>query len=195
MALAAVLAGVGLVGRGIYHVINDAFIAPMILSPDSDIVVEQKAKLTHLEIERAQAATDAKTLDADLDRIDKGLARLAELKDLASSALDWTRQPAEHAQVGVQLLISEAAVGQQGDLDVRPDRRLYSVDKLRLVQAAQSFERGLLDGHPRQRDCAPVACDDIGAERGVIVLLEVGPVEDDHDLLARSDHERGPATA
>ena len=51
--LASLIAGVAYVGREGYRALTDSFVAPIILSPDNDLVIQNKVKLSELEVERA----------------------------------------------------------------------------------------------------------------------------------------------
>jgi hypothetical protein len=96
LALLLVLAGAGYVGRTAYLAFTDSFVAPMILSPDNDLVVENKLKLAQIQMERAHTLGEAAAAEADLAAAQKGVARLAALEATAANALEWTRDITSH---------------------------------------------------------------------------------------------------
>jgi hypothetical protein len=75
---------------------SDSFVAPMILSPDSDLVLENKLKMAQLSMERDRAIGEAEGIEADLAGAEKGIARLTELETMAANALEWTRNINSH---------------------------------------------------------------------------------------------------
>lgn len=90
-ALAALVAGVGYAGKQGYHAATDGFVAPAILSPESDIVLQTKAKMSELEVERSRITAEAESIDADLAASDNALVRLKNLQSTMSTSLEWTK--------------------------------------------------------------------------------------------------------
>ncbi len=97
LALLLALMFFGYVGCTAYRAMTDSFVAPMILSPDNDLVVQNKVKLTDIEMERARTIAESESVDADLSAAEKGIVRLTELEAMASNALRWTRDVNKHA--------------------------------------------------------------------------------------------------
>lgn len=69
---------------------RDAFVAPAILSPDSDLVLANKIKLSELTVERAKASAELESVDADITADDLAIARLSDLKASLDKALRFT---------------------------------------------------------------------------------------------------------
>ena len=96
VALAAFAAGLGYAGNEGYRAATDSFVAPMILSPDNDLVLQTKAKMGELEVERGRILAEAEAIDADLVAADKALARLKALQSTMTNALAWTKEITNH---------------------------------------------------------------------------------------------------
>ena len=91
VALTLFATAVAYLGREGYRAATDSFVAPMILSPESDVVLQTKAKMGELEIERGRIISEAEAIDADLEASTVALTQLRELKTLMASALEWTK--------------------------------------------------------------------------------------------------------
>lgn len=89
-ALLAFASAIGYAGHEGYRAATDSFVAPIILSPDNDVVLANKAKLGELTVERARIVAEVQDAEADLAAGDKALARLRALDLVASNALAWT---------------------------------------------------------------------------------------------------------
>ncbi len=90
-ALLGFATGVGYVGREIYRAATDSFVAPIILSPDNDLVLAYKMKLDELTVERSKTVAEAEAVDADLIAGEKALVRLAAMTKSASDGMAWTK--------------------------------------------------------------------------------------------------------
>lgn len=88
--LLAFLSAIGYAGREGYRAATDSFVAPVILSPDNDVVLANKAKLGEFSIERARIAAEIHETEADLDAGEKALVRLQALGVVAKNSLAWT---------------------------------------------------------------------------------------------------------
>ena len=100
--------------------------------------------------------------------------------------------PADELQKVVELAIAEAPVGEQNDLNRLVNGAVKPLDELVFVVLLGTLQRGLLYGLPCQRRRTAMPCHKVGAERRVVVLLEVRPVQRDNDLFADPDHELYP---
>ncbi len=88
-ALIAIVSGVGYLGHQSYRAFTDSFVAPIILSPDNDLVIANKVKLSELQVERTRTEVEGEAIDGDLAAGEKAVARLQALSVTASSALAW----------------------------------------------------------------------------------------------------------
>ncbi len=84
-ALAGVAALVGWAGREGYRAATDSFVAPIILSPESDAVLATKLHASQLEAERVKTASELERIDADLTA---GASAIARLEALVTSQRD-----------------------------------------------------------------------------------------------------------
>jgi hypothetical protein len=83
--LFGVIFGVGYVATTCYHAFADSFVTPMILSPDSELVLQNKLKLSELAVERARSVGELTGIGAELDAVERAKARLSQLQQLAVS--------------------------------------------------------------------------------------------------------------
>jgi hypothetical protein len=88
--LCAVVTFFGFAGLAAYQACRDSFVAPAILSPDSDVVLTNKLKLSEFTEERARATAAMEGIDSDLDADGKGIARLADLRVELEKSVRWT---------------------------------------------------------------------------------------------------------
>jgi hypothetical protein len=88
--LCGVLTLLGYAGNGIYRIATDEFVAPCVLSPDSDLVIQSKLSMAQLVAERFHATTRREELDVTVEAADKAIAELEELKESAARGLDFT---------------------------------------------------------------------------------------------------------
>jgi hypothetical protein len=86
LALVAVLALFGFVGRTAYLAVRDSFIVPAILSPDSELVIGNKLKVSELEVERGRAEAELEGIEADVAAAAEASGRLQQLLTSVSSA-------------------------------------------------------------------------------------------------------------
>ena len=89
-ALAGFLSLVGYVTHQGYRAATDSFVAPIILSPDNDLVLANKLKLSELQVERAKTAAQLEAIDADVASAERALVRLRALHASTADALAWT---------------------------------------------------------------------------------------------------------
>jgi hypothetical protein len=91
MALALVAFAVGGIVRSGYYALTDSFVAPLILSPDSDLVLPSKLSLARLEGERALLASRVAQARAASSAAEEGAQRLRELMQNVEQGLGWAR--------------------------------------------------------------------------------------------------------
>jgi hypothetical protein len=92
VALAALVGGAGYVGREGYRAITDSFVAPAILSPDSDMVIASKVKMAELYVERGRVVAEIDAIDTDVSAARKAIDRLQALQNTAADGLAWTKR-------------------------------------------------------------------------------------------------------
>jgi hypothetical protein len=82
LALATLVAFVSLVtflGHEVYRALTDSFIAPIILSPDNELVLQNKLKAGTLLAERTTALAERNTLAGEIEAGEQAAARLRAL--------------------------------------------------------------------------------------------------------------------
>jgi hypothetical protein len=90
-ALAAFVAGATYAGRQVYLAATDSFVAPAILSPDSDMVIASKVKMAELYVERGRVIAEIEAVDADVAAAQEAVERLERLRSTAGDGLAWTK--------------------------------------------------------------------------------------------------------
>ncbi len=159
LALVAVVAALASLGHTAYRAITDSFVAPMILSPDNDVVVQNKVKVGELEMDRARAVGEAEGIEADLASAEKGIARLTELETMATQSLTWTRNINAHqasagsADLGAlssQRAVLAAMIAKQKELTTKAQANLEAgvisqADFAKETQALDQMRLALLE--------------------------------------------------
>lgn len=87
--LGGVLVGLAAVGAAAWHAMRDSFIAPLSLSADSAVVLENTLRLTELELERTRSVADADAAAAEASDADEENARLQEVERTLVLAGPW----------------------------------------------------------------------------------------------------------
>ena len=113
-ALLAFVAALGYAGNEGYRAATDSFVAPIILSPDNDMVLANKAKMAELRVQRATVVAEAEAVEADLQAGDRALARLRALQTTTTNALSWTKDVTAHQAIAgsadLKMLAKQKAV-------------------------------------------------------------------------------------
>jgi hypothetical protein len=103
-----------------YHAASDAFIAPIIFSPDNDLVLQQKQKIIEITAERELAEAQLESAEADLAADAAEQQRLMQMGSLQTGDLD--------------------ALDQQRALL----EKMYDQARVAAAQAARNFTAGLI---------------------------------------------------
>jgi len=145
-ALAAFLAGLGYAGMEVYRAMTDAFIAPIILSPDNDLVIESKVKLEELQVERDKTQAEADAADADLAAYAIAISRLQALKTIANHSLAWTQT--------VNAQQTSAGAGDLKTLDEQKAALTKMIEKQQQLTEAShaNLSAGVISKDDHQRD-------------------------------------------
>lgn len=103
--LVGTAAFLGWIGREVYLAITDSFCAPIILSPDNDMIVQSKLKVAEFYVEREKSVAERDAIDADITAIDASIAELEALRRTTDDALAFTSEVNAHklAAAGVDL--------------------------------------------------------------------------------------------
>ena len=111
--------------------------------------------------------------------------------DVAAEADDVAE--AQFAQEGEQLLIAEAAIGQDRDPAAGGHEFGQAPQAGILEVVALVLQFVLPDAQPQQRRRAAMAGDQAQRQRGLVVVVEIGPVHRHQDVPALADLVRHPA--
>lgn len=142
--LAATVAGLAWLGTQVYHVLTDAWIAPLHLSPDNDAIAQLRLHHQRNLAEIARLDAEVTRLDGALVAIDVAVDKLSALRGTADETLRWR---AEHSRVEVEGL-GTAATLMQRQRDVLRDlhaRQVGLVARTRQDLAAGLVDRTALD--------------------------------------------------
>lgn len=90
--LCAVVVGLLFAGRQVYWAITDSFVAPMILSPDSDVVLAHKQKVLELEVQRTTAQAILEGVEVDTAAAEVAERQLMDLQELTSDSMRFTHE-------------------------------------------------------------------------------------------------------
>jgi hypothetical protein len=97
LALTGLVAAIAYAGTQAYRAATDSFVAPAILSPESELVLQTKAKMAELDVERSRITVESEAIDADLAAGEKALDRLNDMKNTLQNSLDWTKNATAHS--------------------------------------------------------------------------------------------------
>lgn len=87
--LAVTLGLVAWVGVQAVRAFTDAWVAPILLSPDNDNVLQMRLALNHQMAELQRAEAGIAGIDEDLVAVEAGINRLSELRHTARQTLHW----------------------------------------------------------------------------------------------------------
>ncbi|WP_437747564.1 hypothetical protein WMF39_22690 [Sorangium sp. So ce1504] len=100
ITLCGVVGGIGSIGHAVYQAARDSVIAPLILSPDNDIVLANKLKMNELHVERTRAVAELESCSEDLLAAETAIERLEQLRPTVASGRDWiTKLNSRQAQM------------------------------------------------------------------------------------------------
>ncbi len=159
VALAMTACAVGFVGDSVYRIATDSFVAPIVLTPDSDLVIQSKLALGQLLAERLKLQTRRDQNDTTIAASDEAIGELRALRRESEKALDWSKAMAgKQVRTGsLDLRALDRQRAMTNDLITRQRERLDSMKKdvdaglvakaeyEREVQSLSQLELGLLD--------------------------------------------------
>jgi hypothetical protein len=91
VALSALVSSCGYVVEQGYYVAVDSFVAPAILTPNNDLVLDQKLKLQQVLLEKSRVQQLLEESNASLAADEKVIIKLNDLKEYSSNSLVWTK--------------------------------------------------------------------------------------------------------
>ncbi len=88
--LCGVVTLLGFAVNGVYRVATDQFVAPCVLSPDSDLVIQSKLSMAQLVSERFRVTTRREEIEVTVEASDRAIKELDDLKENTTRGLDFT---------------------------------------------------------------------------------------------------------
>ncbi|MDD9943023.1 MAG: hypothetical protein OXU20_18425 [Myxococcales bacterium] len=165
-AMAALMTGLYFFAEAAYFAWRDAFVTPIILSPDSDLVLPSKLKLARLTAEREALAVREEETTQLLNVAERGVVQLTTLKSSMASSLDWS-----------DLVTSQKRASSASDLRSLARQRKLLAQRIREQQAhVVEVSRHVEAGLARKTDLLH--------ERDVLSKLRISAIENERDRLA-----------
>lgn len=123
--LVAFLSAVVFVGHEVYRALTDSFVAPVILSPDNEVVLQAKLKAGDLYAQRAKALAERDALAGEIAAGEQAIERLQALVPLAADdageMLERERLVLEEMLRQQQLFVEQAAANLAAQLITEAD--------------------------------------------------------------------------
>lgn len=165
LGLLALLAKLALIG---YDVVHDSFVAPLILSPDSDAVLPSKMNLARLQAERATLLARIDQASAALRAAEAGAEKLRELKRTVGHGLDFTHS-----------VTSETVRSSTRGMSALSEQR-------RLLEERVAQQESHVAELTRQLEAGLIRRADLERERDVLNQLRVAALQNKREQLASS---------
>ncbi len=126
------------VARAGYRLWSDSFVAPITLSPDSEIVINSNLRLNELYAERAKMVAEQERLNAELSASDSAIQQLTELRQLTEGALSFVQGRAQEALRTGKQDLKELAERERKLLEMHEAQSAF------VAEMSQSVEDGLV---------------------------------------------------
>ncbi len=137
-SLASIAAAVAYAGQQGYRAATDSFVAPIILSPDSDVVLAARLRASQLSVERARTASEIDAIEEAVAAGQNAIARLKGLQRSPESSHAWASDT-NARDVAATMAESKMLLDQRGVLTE------MSAKQERLVaEARANLEAGLI---------------------------------------------------
>jgi len=149
--LAATAAGLGWGGKQVYYVLHDAWIAPLHLSPDSDVVAQLRLQQQRNQAELGRADAEVTRLDGELAAIDAAVVKLSRLRGSAAATRTWQAERSR-VEAGGYDAATTLIARQRGLLVQLHTRQLSLVERAREDLAAGAIDRTAFDREEQVRD-------------------------------------------
>jgi len=137
-ALASIAAAVSYAGHQGYRAATDSFVAPIILSPDSDVVLAAKLRASQLSVERSRTASEVDAIEEALAAGQNAIARLKGLERTPASSHAWASDSTAR-QVSASTAESKMLMEQREVLSAMAAKQ----DRL-VAEARANLEAGLI---------------------------------------------------
>jgi hypothetical protein len=157
---------IGWIANTVYRVATDSFVAPIRLSPDSDMVIQSKLSMSQLLAERLRITTKLDAIDAELEGATEALAELETLRASAANALEWTST----------ITTSQAVAGAE-------DHRALARQRALLTQMIAD-EEAFIDRTKKDLDAGLVSKSEYARQVHALNQLRVAALENDRAHIA-----------
>lgn len=139
VTLLAFVSGVTFVGHETYRAFTDSFIAPIILSPDNELVLQNKLKAGGLSVERAKAFAERGALVGEIAAGEQAVARLSALLPLTAEevgkTLEQERRVLEEMARQQEEFVQQAAANMEARLITQAEfaKELQTLAQIRVA--------------------------------------------------------------
>lgn len=138
VALAATFCGIGWVADNAYRIATDSFVAPIVLTPDSDMVIQSKLALGQLLGERIKVQARHDQIDATVSAADEAITQLEALAAESEKSLAWAKKvSARQIEVGS---LDLRAIGRQQEMT----NQMIAQQRSRLAAMKKDVAAGLV---------------------------------------------------
>ena len=178
VALLATVCGVGYLAKNAYHIATDSFVVPVVLSPDSDVVIQSTLSRATLLSERMKITSQREQNEAELYAAEEAIEQLKVLQASVQKSLDWTT-----------VVTKTQATADTSELEILRRHRAALMSMLAaqesvVERAKKDFEAGLLQNSELARDqnaLGPIRVAIIENDRAVLLAQ----TQMDHLLLTK----------
>ena len=175
--LGGVLWGFSQAGVACYRLATDAFVAPLILSQNSDEVVQSKLSLSRLLAERESIHVRLRENEMAVQASERAIQRLEQVRASASQALDW----------------SVAITAQQTDLGERDLSTLGAQQQV--IQNMLAKQEALVDELREHLAKGMVHKADLAREELMLNQLRLAALSNERDRLGNEQQRRAAELA
>jgi uncharacterized protein with PIN domain len=165
------------VGLAAYRAATDAFVSPLILSQNSDEVVQSKLSLSHLLAERDAIQVRIRENEMSVQASEQAILRLEQVRTSAAKALDW----------------SVAITAQQTDLGERDLSTLGAQQQV--LEAMLSKQEALVAELREQLAKGMVHKADLSREELMLNQLRLAALANERDRLGNEQQRRAAELA
>jgi len=149
-----------------YRLLTDSFVAPLILSKDSDLAVQSKLSLGRLLAEKYAMQVRMGADEAAVAASEEAIARLEQVKATTATALEW----------------SVAITQRQSDVGVRDQEALEAQE--RVIEQMISKQEALVAQLREHLAAGMIYKTDVGREEVALQQLQVAALANQRDRLA-----------
>lgn len=146
VALCATVSGLGYLAKNAYHIATDSFVVPVVLSPDSDLVIQSTLSRAALLSERMKITSQREQNEAELYAAEEAIEQLKALQASVQKSLDWT----------TVVTRSQASADTNELAIIRRHRTvldsMLAAQELVVARAKKDYEAGLLQNSEYTRE-------------------------------------------